>query len=540
MPLKKNSIRLLLLSALSGVLLWLCWPERGFIPLVFIAFVPLLFVNHYFSRQEIRRSKRKLLGHFYVAMLIWNALTTWWIYNSTDVGSFVAIGLNSLFMAVVWLLFHVTKKKLGMAAGYFSLFCYVVAFEYLHLSWEISWPWLTIGNVFATHPDYVQWYEFTGVLGGTIWVLAANIFFFVIAKNIFTKDLLSQLRRINSMVALVIAFVLLSAPLIFSTWLYDRHENKGHPVNVVVVQPNIDPYNMKFNGNGDDQLVKMLQLASTKIDTTTRFVLFPETALPDGIWEDNLPNHKQIRMIEKFISAFPKVSVLIGASTASAYGKDSKRSATARKFPDSDEYYDEFNTALMIDSSGRIQIYHKSRLVPGVEKMPYPKVFGFLESLAINLGGTSGSLGTQNERTNFVSIDSIKIAPAICYESIYGDFMSDYISKGAQLLFIITNDGWWGNTPGYRQHMNYARLRAIEFRKGIARSANTGISCFIYQRGDVLQQTKWWEEDVLSQTLYMNNIKTFYAKHGDYLGAGAAIFTGIIFVLMLVKKIFRK
>jgi apolipoprotein N-acyltransferase len=540
LSLKKKSIQLFALSSLSGILLWLSWPERGFTPLVFIAFVPLLYINHYFSRQEIHHRKRKIFGHFYVAMLVWNALTTWWIYNSTDVGSIVAIGLNSLFMAFVWLLFHVTKKKLGMALGYFSLFCYILAFEYLHLTWEISWPWLTIGNVFATHPEYVQWYEYTGVLGGTIWVIAANLFFFVLAKNIFSRDLLSQLRRINSMVALLLALVLLSAPLILSTWLYGRYENKGRPVNIVVVQPNIDPYNMKFSGNGDDQLVKMLQLASTKTDSNTQFILFPETALPDGIWEDNLPNHKQIRMIEKFINAFPKSSVLIGASTAIGYGNDSKRSATARKFADSEEYYDEFNTALMIDSSGEIQVYHKSRLVPGVEKMPYPKVFGFLESLALNLGGTSGSLGTQDQRTNFISHDGIKIAPAICYESIYGGFMSDYIKNGAQLLFIITNDGWWGNTPGYRQHMNYARLRAIEFRKGIARSANTGISCFINQRGDVLQQTNWWEEDAISDTLYMNDIKTFYARHGDYLGVGAAILTGIIFLLLLFKKFFRK
>src|SRR6187200_2346691 len=109
MLLKKNSIRLFALSSLSGVLLWLCWPERGFTPLVFIAFVPLLFVNHYFSRQEIHRGKRKVFGHFYVAMFVWNALTTWWIYNSTDVGSIVAIGVNSLFMTFVWQLFHVTK-----------------------------------------------------------------------------------------------------------------------------------------------------------------------------------------------------------------------------------------------------------------------------------------------------------------------------------------------------------------------------------------------------------------------------------------------
>jgi apolipoprotein N-acyltransferase len=540
MPVIRKSQQLFLLSTLSGVLLWLSWPERGFTPLIFIALVPLLSVNHFYDRHEIKKGKRKVFAHFYWAMLVWNALTTWWIWNSTDAGSIVAIALNSLFMAFVWLAFHVTKKKYGIGIGYFSLFCYITAFEYLHLNWEISWPWLTLGNVFATHPEYVQWYEYTGVLGGTVWVIAANLFFFALAKNIFSRDLLGQLRRINSMVAICASAILLSAPLIFSTWLYRRHENKGTPVSIVVVQPNIDPYNMKFSGNGDDQLAKMLQLASTQIDSNTKFVLFPETALPDGIWEEDMSSHKQIRTLEKFIHAFPNITVLIGAMTAKEYAKDSKPSATARKFPDSENYYDEYNTALMIDSTNRIQVYHKTRLVPGVEKMPYPKIFGFLESLAINLGGTSGSLGIQEDRTNFISLDSTRIAPAICYESIYGGFMSKYMDRGAQLLFIITNDGWWGNTPGYRQHMNYARLRAIEFRKGIARSANTGISCFINQRGDIISQSGWWEEDVMKETLYKNNIRTFYAKHGDYLGVYASAFALILLLMNIFRKFFRK
>lgn len=540
MTVRKKSLQLFGLSSLSGILLWLSWPERGFTPFIFVAFVPLLFVNQYFIQQPVKKGNRKVFGHIYWTMLVWNMLTTWWIYNSTDVGSFVAIGLNSLFMAFVWQLFHLTKKKSGMSVGYISLFCFLLGFEYLHLNWEISWPWLTIGNVFATHPEYVQWYEYTGVLGGTVWVIAANIFFFGLAKNLFSKDLLRQLRGINSVIALAASVVLLSAPLIFSQWLYHRHVDEGTPVHVVVVQPNIDPYNMKFNGSGDDQLAKMLQLASTQVDSNTDFVLFPETALPDGIWEENLNSHKQIRTIEKFIHAFPRITVLIGASTAREYVTASARTITSRKFHDSENYYDEFNAALMIDSSDRIQVYHKSRLVPGVEKMPYPKVFGFLESLAINLGGTSGSLGTQEERNNFISPGGARIAPAICYESIYGGFMSGYMKKGAELIFIITNDGWWGNTPGYRQHMNYARLLAIEFRKGVARSANTGVSCFINQRGDILQQTNWWEEDALRATLYKNDVKTFYARHGDYLGVVGSVLAVFLFAWNVFKKIFRR
>jgi len=117
---------------------------------------------------------------------------------------------------------------------------------------------------------------------------------------------------------------------------------------------------------------------------------------------------------------------------------------------------------LQLNKEG-ISYYHKSKLVPGVERMPFPTLFKPLESLAINLGGTMGSLGIQNERTVFYSHNKkARIAPVICYESAYSDFVSDYVENGANLIFIITNDGWWENTPGHRQHLAYSRLRAIE------------------------------------------------------------------------------
>jgi apolipoprotein N-acyltransferase len=527
-------------SFLSGALLWLAWPERGFTPLIFLSFVPLLWIDYSFHTNEINRGRLKLFGYFYLSMFTWNVLTTWWIYNSTDIGSLVAIGLNSLFMAIVLQLFHVTKKKLGVTIGYFSLLVYWIAFEYLHLNWEISWPWLTLGNAFASHPQYVQWYEFTGVLGGTLWTLAANIFFFFVVKNIINRDLLVLMRKVNSMVGLSASAILIITPMIFSLWLYHRHTNRGTPVNVTVVQPNIDPYNEKFSGTGAEQLARLLRLASTVSDSSTEYIVAPETALPDGIWEEGISQHKQIKTIENFLKVFPKATMVIGAATYKGYNKNDVRSETAHKFKNSDDYYDAFNTALQIDQHDNIQVYHKSRLVPGVEIMPYTNIFGFLEKYSIDLGGTSGSLGIQKDRTVFTSSNGTKIAPAICYESIYGDFMSGYMKNGAELIFVITNDGWWGNTPGYRQHMNYARLLAIEFRKGIARSANTGISCFINQRGDVLQKTNWWKEDAISQVIYKNDIKTFYAKHGDYLGIISSCFTFLFLLAMPVKSIIRK
>jgi apolipoprotein N-acyltransferase len=103
------------------------------------------------------------------------------------------------------------------------------------------------------------------------------------------------------------------------------------------------------------------------------------------------------------------------------------------------------------------------------------------------------------------------------------------------MIFIITNDGWWGNTPGYKQHLLYGRLRAIETRKWIARSANTGISCFINERGDFSQCTKWWTPAVISEKIGSNKEKTFYVMYGDIIGRFSLYASLFIFVFVCLK-----
>ena len=183
-------IRHLGFALLSGVMLWLSWPERGWTPLIFVAFVPLLWIERTYELGRGTRNGFKVFLWFFIAMAVWNGLTTWWIWNSTSVGTIVALGLNSVFMALVWQLFYLTKRDHGPAIGYMSLPFYWIGFEYLHLNWEISWPWLNLGNAFAVRTEWVQWYEYTGALGGTLWVLGVNIILFQISKNLFTHSLL--------------------------------------------------------------------------------------------------------------------------------------------------------------------------------------------------------------------------------------------------------------------------------------------------------------------------------------------------------------
>lgn len=523
------------LAFLSGILLALSWPSSGFAPLLFVALVPVIFMEDIAVRLHGRHSYWLFFGAAYLCFFTFNVLTTWWVKFASLFGAVSAIVFNSLFMALVFLLWHFTRKRVRGIAGYAALPAYWITFEFLHLDWDLSWPWLTLGNGFASWVKMIQWYEFTGVLGGTFWIIAVNILIYITVKQRIFFNILIDYRR-----TMVYMLLVLLLPIGWSVYRYYTYEEKAAPVRVSVVQPNIDPYKEKFSGmSSDEQLERIISLAASVTDSTTDYVVAPETALPDGMWEENLSHNHQIIELQRFLERYPKAKWVIGLASNKFYPDSNLRSVTARKFIDGEGYYDSFNTALHLEREGAFQLYHKSKLVPGVEKMPFPSIFKHIDQFAIDLGGMSGSLGVQDTPSVFVNRnDDHIVAPAICYESIYGEFLGRFVLKGATVIFIITNDGWWSDTPGYRQHLRYASLRAIETRRSIARSANTGISCFVNQRGDLLQRTKWWEPAAISGLINSNDVITFYTRYGDYIGRMSAV--GTIMLILFSFFPFRR
>ncbi len=530
-----QKLKLISLSILSGLLMGISWPETGGLaPLFFIALIPLLYVEY-----TIYQNKIKSIVLFYnanIAFLTFNTFTTWWIWYASDAGMIMAEVLNSLFMSTIFLWFHSIKKKLGEDKGYFALIVLWIGFEWLHYNWELSHPWSTFGNVFANHVELIQWYEYTGVLGGSLWILLTNILIFQLFRKVFIlgEKIKTQTKLIST---ICFAFII---PIVFSYIIYTNYQEEKNPIEVVIVQPNIDPYKDKFGGMTEaEQIDRILSLAKQKTTINTDFVIAPETAIPRGFVEAEAEINYGIIQIRKFLEAFPKTKFVIGASTYIDYPiSPEKPTETARIDKNTGGWYDAYNTALLVDHTDNIQYYHKSKLVLGVEKLPFASLLSPLESFAINLGGTMGSLGTEKEAKIFETKKG-NIAPIICYESIYGDYFKEYVNKGANVGFIITNDGWWEDTPGYKQHLSYARLRSIETRRSIARSANTGISCIINQKGEVFEKTEWWKEEVILASINLNSKNTFYTNYGDYIGRISIFITGLL-LLWNITLYFKK
>lgn len=528
-------------------MLWLAWPPLPLTFFVFAGFVPLFIADHLITITSARFAVLKSWLCAYIAFVLWNALTTWWVCNSTLWGGIFAILSNAGLMTVPFLLSGYVRRYTSQQLGYFSFLVFWMSFEYLHLRWEFTWPWLTLGNVFALNHTWIQWYSLTGVFGGTLWVLAVNLLIFSLIRSTFFRTPGTPApagKKLISGWALVALIVLL--PIAISRIMYAHTGDKGQPVNVTVVQPNIDPYTEKFSIPYDVQMDKMFRLSESGISDSTDYLVWPETAIPDNnIWLNDLTHQRPVQRLRTFIDVHPHLTAIVGINGAEEYDTKDAITATAREYIErspplgrADTFWvDFFNTAIQVDTSQHVPYYNKSKLVPGVERMPYPGTLKFLNYFVVNLGGISGSLGTQNKRTVFYNRDSIGVAPVICYESIFGEYCARYVRNGANLIFIITNDGWWGNTAGHVQHCLYAKLRCIENRRSLARSANTGTSCFINQRGDISQATQWAEDAAIHKTIYANDALTFYTRHGDFLARIAVAMTCAVILFTLYMRI---
>ena len=521
-----NNYTLVILSALLLTPPWYEW-GTGFFAM--LGLVPLLFLIERLLYYP--DGGRRILLLSSLTFIIWNLFTTWWLKNASIAGVIAAILISTVLQSfAIWLTFKV-RKAFGYRAGLLGLVVFWMAHEFAFMHGEISWPWLNFGHAFAFEPKLIQWYEYTGVFGGSLWILIMNVSLFEVIRN------WDSLVKNNITRVAVVAGILL-VPVVISLVKYHTYEEKDCPRKIIVVQPNMDPY-LKFNDIAPIEHARTQIFEAEKlIDSTVDFVVTPETSLLGNFWIGSFEQVGDVHLIKQLVDKYPDCNYVAGIVCRKLYEPGDSIPESAHPYNNQGLYYEYYNSAISIDTTDNIQLYHKSQLVTGIEKMPYKRYLKFLKKAMVNLGGTFRGNATQPDREVFTAInDTINVAPVICWESVFGDYVTDYVKKGAHYIFIITNDGWWGNTPGHRQHNSLASIRAIETRRSIARSANTGISSFVNQRGDMLQTLGWWKRGALIDEINANSKITFYVKHGDYLGRVSFLLAGFM-ILFLIAKAF--
>ena len=548
-----SRIKSIVILLLGGLLCASSFAPYNFLLGAMVGFIPLLWVEESISKKGKDKNWRVFLSA-YLFYSVFNFIGIWWISNAAWIAVITSVILNSFFFSLTALFYHGVKSRLGNKAGYISFITLFVAWEYIELlDWDFSWPWLTLGHSLANWPCLMQWYSFTGVLGGSFWLILINLYlFFALKVRLEIKEYFLVFKKFLRAALFVII------PVIISLFQYYNYEETGKYVDFVVLQPNMDPYakDRFIDANGIREpsyssgvhVKKMLEMASEKIDQHVDFLLMHETALPKTESNRTLSISSDLGTVKKWRTQYPKLNILTGL----AYEDYKVNSVELNEIPPTyridgrnGSYFEYFNSCILINSADSLAQYHKSKLVLGVERIPDYLIYfqKYSQDFDSNPNARiyNPNNGTQVERSVFKSMDdSISIAPIICYESLFGEYVTGYVRNGANILGIITNDAWWGNTAGHQQHWSFARIRAVETRRSVARSANTGWSGFINQRGDELMKSVYLKPAVLRSKLKLNNSITFYVKYGDVLGKWCLVLAMIILLNLLVSKLKKK
>ena len=509
-------------------------PHMGWLSL--LGLVPLLCMERIGTICGIRR----LWRWHYAGFVLWNAFTTFWVCNATVGGGIFAILANSLQMSLVFGAFRLSRKVFRGTLPYIFFAALWIAWEKAYFSAQISWPWLTLGNSFARTLSLAQWYEFTGTLGGSLWIWASNLAVFGLMCCLSDGSFSSWNPKARA-AALLAEPLILIIPAAISLHLWKAPIEEGDKIEVAILQPDIDPYH-KFQRLSQSQqnaiLEEQMRQALSGRDsscTSPLLLLAPETFTND-VNAGDIKGGKTWNRFRNLLEGYPGVTLLFGASSIDIIESADRPSYTARPYGEG-IWLETHNSALTVDGSGHGGIFHKNKLVVGVEMTPYPAFFCKIDDM---LGGVMGRNIGQGE-VSLLELRSpernVRTGCAICYESIYGDYCREYVKAGAELMTVITNDAWWGDTPGYRQHLSYASLRAIELRRDIVRCANTGISALIDKHGRITAKTHWWEKEILRGEASLGSGETFFVRNGDIAGRICTLVAALLALALLTRLI---
>jgi len=496
------------ISITAGILLGLSFPPVDLSFLSFPAFILL------FLLADKCNSNKQLAYYGYAGFVVWNLIATYWLMMASLVAGVAAILANAAIMTIPLVLFkvfskHITKKWL-VALLQASIW---VSYEFLHHNWDLSWPWLAIGNAWSNQIALIQYISSTGHLGITFWVVFTSALAYLALKDN------------NRTLALVATFSLLLPSGMSLMMLLNSTEPPASEVtSVAVIQPNHDSYQPNGGMANHQVLMKSLFDLTNEIKAEdTDLIIWPENATDAALYMYSRSSIMLSDSAKKW-----NASIIAGSGLFELY--DEPPALYRDIYEGQARNY--FNSALYIDSSGERTRYNKNNLVPIVERFPFVEFFNAIDVFNWLDWGRIAGFGKGNKAT-LLSTDTFTTQGLVCYDSVYPTWVREFIKKDSDFITIITNDGWWGNTSGHHQHFAYARLRAIEFDRWIVRSANNGISGVIDPEGNIMQKTEYWTRTGFTFDIPSKSTKTIYTKYGDWFSYLCLIlsFSGIVFAV---------
>ena len=516
----------------SGLLLGLAYPPNPVGLLGSIGLVPLLYAL------ERAASVRQVFRWSYLSLLLFSALTSWWIGSwqaKTDpflmISCVLLILLHPLFFVLPLLFYHGIRRARGTIQALIFLPFIWCGGEYLHALTDASYPWLTLGNTQTYNIYYIQFIEFTGVWG---------LSFLLVAQSATLAAMLLYPQRRTIKIGMVTLVLTLVPPYLYGFYVLGNAADRipERAITVTAVQPNEDPWEKWKALDTVDHVRLNMELAETSLGgVRPDMFLWAENAIPYTMTQPGGEGRR-----DAFYQAVDRlgVPVMTGFPDYLRYSDPASAPPSAKVDTVRDVMsgavieiirYDHFNSVgLFVPGRGLTGAYHKMQLVPFGERIPFADDVPFLISLlSWDVGISSWAKGTDVALFDVpTSKGTVKGGSVICIESIYPNVVRRFTERGAEFLTIITNDGWYLGTPGPLQHERFAVLRAIENRRAIARAANTGISCMVTPYGSIFAETPEGIATTTSGTIEVRSDRTLYVIWGDWwpqlcLGIAAAL-----------------
>ncbi len=440
---------------------------------------------------------------FHLSTLYW----TGWVAIP---GMIVMVAILGAYIACVFVVTAALMRRYGAVAIWFLPVLWV-GHEYLRGLGPLAFPWTNLSLSQVAYKPLIQFADLTGDLGVSALVILSGVFLFEATRFHLAA------RRLRMAICMAAVVLLHLGAIVYGVRALNNITDIDS-VRVAVLQGDIDSY-----AKWEDSFVD-LSMATYEAETRdagangAELIVWPETAAPMYLRSD-VQAHSLLKELSKSLST----TLLVGT-------------LEYRRLEEGG--YLRYNAALSIDHGRYSSDFHaKMHLVPFGEWIPFSDHFRVLDKLEV--GGAHFTAGD-----HYVLFEHAKgpYATAICYESAFPNIVRRFVERGARFLVCITNDGWYGFSSGPPQHAAIAILRAVETRRPIARSANTGISCFIDRRGVVHDASDQYIPDVRIFDLPLGRPgeQTFFVRHGMWLGRACAALSVMLIAWLCALIILRR
>jgi apolipoprotein N-acyltransferase len=529
------------LAGLSGLMLTAGFPPIDLEWIAWICFIPLLI-----SLQDQSPSGAFKLGliaglSHYLTLLYWIVVALSRYGNIPFILSTATLFLLTFYLALYPAFFAVvlTRSHYVTFSSFLGASIWVVL-EYVRAHILTGFPWCLLGYSQYLRLPLIQIADITGVYGISFIIILVNLVIYNVATVINTnkkgrskigfkrsdtgyehnkhqRQRKTEYRHAWQVTGIEIAITFL---LVGATLFYGYHNlnevsesgTKERELRAVIAQGNIDQSIKWDKGFQEETVAIYYNLSAQAAHFRPHIIIWPETAIPF------------------YFQDFSYLSQVVYNAAKTVNSKILFGSPAYEKENDTILYY---NRAYVLSGEETFDYYDKVHLLPFGEYVPIKKYLPFLHRIAPAAGDF-----TPGKRLKPLEAHNLRIGALICFESIFPDISRKLALQGAEFLVNITNDAWFGRTSAPYQHLSMAALRCVETGLPMARAANTGISAFILENGEIVKRSRLFSREILTHEIKLRRHTTFYSQYGDIFVIILLIITATwsLFIVIVKKE----